>query len=125
MIILDINFVSSHVIMSLTFLSVLSPRAFSRVRFHSKQTGPTTLNMLGPDRERKIVYINRYSTKGFTINGIRVFGSVALLPKAILQWKISSREELTPEAFSLFYLHEPRIGKCMSTRVSNNLIPCF
>jgi NADH dehydrogenase [ubiquinone] 1 alpha subcomplex assembly factor 3 len=56
-----------------------------------------------------MVYINRYSTKGFTINGIRVFGSVALLPKAILQWKISSKEELTPEAFSLFHLHEPRI----------------
>ncbi|XP_062522797.1 NADH dehydrogenase [ubiquinone] 1 alpha subcomplex assembly factor 3-like [Corticium candelabrum] len=95
----------------MVFTLVSVSRSLRHVRSHSKDAtiGATSLNILGPDNERKMVYINRYSTKGFTINGMRVFGSVALLPRAILQWKISDRKELTPEAFSLFHLVEPRI----------------
>ena len=32
--------------------------------------------------------IEKYNTKGFTISGNKVYGSVALLPKAYFHWKV-------------------------------------
>eukprot|EP00731_Ephydatia_muelleri_P003794 Em0001g3794a len=36
-------------------------------------------------------------------------GSVALLPRALLHWKVSRFEDLTPESFVLFHLVQPKL----------------
>ena len=33
--------------------------------------------------------IEKYNTKGFTVSGNKVYGSVALLPKAYFHWKVN------------------------------------
>uniref|UniRef100_O08776-3 Isoform 3 of NADH dehydrogenase [ubiquinone] 1 alpha subcomplex assembly factor 3 n=2 Tax=Rattus norvegicus TaxID=10116 RepID=O08776-3 len=35
------------------------------------------------------VYIDSYNSRGFTINGNRVFGPCALLPQTVVQWNVS------------------------------------
>lgn len=35
------------------------------------------------------VYIDGYNSRGFTINGNRVFGPCALLPQTVVQWNVS------------------------------------
>ncbi|XP_076012875.1 NADH dehydrogenase [ubiquinone] 1 alpha subcomplex assembly factor 3 [Genypterus blacodes] len=53
--------------------------------------------------------IHSYSSRGFTIDENRVFGPCAVLPPAILQWKVGSFKDITEESISLFHLLEPRI----------------
>ncbi|XP_050996149.1 NADH dehydrogenase [ubiquinone] 1 alpha subcomplex assembly factor 3 [Acomys russatus] len=55
------------------------------------------------------VYIDSYSSRGFTINGSRVFGPCALLPQTVVQWNVGSHQDITEESFSLFWMLEPRI----------------
>ncbi|CAK6955489.1 NADH dehydrogenase 1 alpha subcomplex assembly factor 3 [Scomber japonicus] [Scomber scombrus] len=57
------------------------------------------------------VMINSYSSRGFNIDGNRVFGPCAVLPPAILQWNVGSYKDITEESVSLFHMLEPRIGK--------------
>ncbi|XP_065829165.1 NADH dehydrogenase [ubiquinone] 1 alpha subcomplex assembly factor 3-like [Oscarella lobularis] len=80
-------------------------------RFHSRTAAPTatTLDVLGPDGKNKITHISSYSTKGFTINGIRVVGSVALFKNAIIHWKITDPSQINPETLALFHLFWPPI----------------
>ncbi|XP_029906617.1 NADH dehydrogenase [ubiquinone] 1 alpha subcomplex assembly factor 3 [Myripristis murdjan] len=55
------------------------------------------------------VMIHSYSSRGFNIDGNRVFGPCAVLPPAILQWNVGSYEDITEESVSLFHMIEPRI----------------
>ncbi|XP_039884554.1 NADH dehydrogenase [ubiquinone] 1 alpha subcomplex assembly factor 3 isoform X2 [Simochromis diagramma] len=55
------------------------------------------------------VLIHSYSSAGFNIDGNRVYGPCAVLPPAILQWKIGSSKDITEESVSLFHMLEPKI----------------
>ncbi len=47
---------------------------------------PTTFNKLEVSDSAPMV--NGYTTQGFIVNGNTVYGSVALLPRGILNWKV-------------------------------------
>lgn len=53
--------------------------------------------------------VNGYTTRGFVVNSNTVYGSVALLPRGFLSWKVASWDDLTVEKFALFYLIRPKI----------------
>lgn len=53
--------------------------------------------------------IHSYSSRGFNIDGNKVFGPCAVLPPAILQWNVGSHKDITEESVSLFHMLEPRI----------------
>ncbi|XP_057343848.1 NADH dehydrogenase [ubiquinone] 1 alpha subcomplex assembly factor 3 isoform X2 [Manis pentadactyla] len=53
------------------------------------------------------VYIDSYSSRGFTVNGNRVLGPCALLPPSVVQWNVGSHQEITEESLSLFWMLEP------------------
>ncbi|XP_054472493.1 NADH dehydrogenase [ubiquinone] 1 alpha subcomplex assembly factor 3 [Anoplopoma fimbria] len=53
--------------------------------------------------------IHSYSSRGFNIDGNKVFGPCAVLPPAILQWNVGSYEDISEESVSLFHMLEPRI----------------
>ncbi|XP_049894860.1 NADH dehydrogenase [ubiquinone] 1 alpha subcomplex assembly factor 3 [Epinephelus moara] len=53
--------------------------------------------------------IHSYSSRGFNIDGNKVFGPCAVLPPAILQWNVGSYKDITEESVSLFHMLEPRI----------------
>lgn len=36
-----------------------------------------------------VMYIDSYSSRGFTVNGNRVLGPCALLPHSVVQWNVS------------------------------------
>ncbi|XP_074168480.1 NADH dehydrogenase [ubiquinone] 1 alpha subcomplex assembly factor 3 isoform X2 [Rhinolophus sinicus] len=55
------------------------------------------------------MYIDSYSSRGFVVNGNRVFGPCALLPHSVVQWNVGSHQDITEESFSLFWMLEPRI----------------
>ncbi|TKS71740.1 NADH dehydrogenase [ubiquinone] 1 alpha subcomplex assembly factor 3 [Collichthys lucidus] len=55
------------------------------------------------------VMIHSYSSRGFNIDGNKVFGPCAVLPPAILQWNVGSHKDITEESVSLFHMLEPRI----------------
>lgn len=48
------------------------------------------------------VMIQSYSSRGFNIDGNKVFGPCAVLPPAILQWNVSSTSTLPSEFGVLF-----------------------
>ncbi|KAF6100339.1 NADH:ubiquinone oxidoreductase complex assembly factor 3 [Phyllostomus discolor] len=50
------------------------------------------------------MYIDSYSNRGFMVNGNRVFGPCALLPRSVLQWNVGSHQDITEESFSLFWM---------------------
>lgn len=56
-----------------------------------------------------VMYIDSYSSRGFTVNGNRVLGPCALLPHSVVQWNVGSHQDITEESFSLFWMLEPRI----------------
>merc|ERR1712150_230623 len=53
--------------------------------------------------------ITRYSTGGFNIQGNRVHGSVAVLPKGYFSWKPVKYKEITVESLQLFTVCVPAI----------------
>lgn len=55
------------------------------------------------------VYIDSYSSRGFTVNGNRVLGPCALLPPSVVQWNVGSHQEITEESLSLFWMLEPTV----------------
>ncbi|XP_042521842.1 NADH dehydrogenase [ubiquinone] 1 alpha subcomplex assembly factor 3 [Dipodomys spectabilis] len=55
------------------------------------------------------MYIDSYNSRGFVINGNRVFGPCALLPNSMVQWNVGSHQDITEDSFSLFWMLEPRI----------------
>lgn len=54
-------------------------------------------------------YVDSYSSRGFVVNGNRVFGPCALLPNSVLQWNVGSHLDITEESLSLFWMLEPPI----------------
>lgn len=50
----------------------------------------TRLTVLEPESPN-IMFIEGYSSRGFTINGDVVVGPCAVLPRTILQWNVSAR----------------------------------
>uniref|UniRef100_UPI00254065C2 NADH dehydrogenase [ubiquinone] 1 alpha subcomplex assembly factor 3 n=1 Tax=Euleptes europaea TaxID=460621 RepID=UPI00254065C2 len=68
----------------------------------------TTIHRL--ERESQdIMFIEGYTGWGFTINGDKVVGPCAVLPRAILQWNVGTHQDITAESLALFRLLEPRI----------------
>lgn len=43
-------------------------------------------------------YVDSYSSRGFTVNGNRVFGPCALLPSSVVQWNVSGAPRSEPRA---------------------------
>lgn len=56
-----------------------------------------------------VTSIDSYSSRGFVVNGNRVFGPCALLPQSVLQWNVGSHRDITEESLSLFWMLEPPI----------------
>uniref|UniRef100_A0A674P843 NADH:ubiquinone oxidoreductase complex assembly factor n=1 Tax=Takifugu rubripes TaxID=31033 RepID=A0A674P843_TAKRU len=69
----------------------------------------TTVTIMQKEQDNRIL-IQSYSPQGFNIDGNRVFGPCALLPPAILQWKVGTYKDITEESLSLFHMLEPKIG---------------
>ncbi|XP_054831216.1 NADH dehydrogenase [ubiquinone] 1 alpha subcomplex assembly factor 3 [Eublepharis macularius] len=68
----------------------------------------TTIQSL--ERESKdIMFVEGYTSRGFTISGNGVIGPCAILPRAILQWNVGTHKDITAESLALFRLLEPRI----------------
>ncbi|XP_006873684.1 PREDICTED: NADH dehydrogenase [ubiquinone] 1 alpha subcomplex assembly factor 3 [Chrysochloris asiatica] len=55
------------------------------------------------------MYIDSYSSRGFTVNGYRVHGPCALLPQSVVQWNVGSHLDITEESFALFWMLAPPI----------------
>ncbi|KAE8612323.1 hypothetical protein XENTR_v10012811 [Xenopus tropicalis] len=55
------------------------------------------------------MFIETYSSQGFIINGDKVVGPCAVIPKAILQWNVGSYKDINLESLSLFHMLSPRI----------------
>ncbi|TWW62086.1 NADH dehydrogenase [ubiquinone] 1 alpha subcomplex assembly factor 3 [Takifugu flavidus] len=68
----------------------------------------TTVTIMQKEQDNRIL-IQSYSPQGFNIDGNRVFGPCALLPPAILQWKVGTYKDITEESLSLFHMLEPKI----------------
>ncbi|XP_064309708.1 NADH dehydrogenase [ubiquinone] 1 alpha subcomplex assembly factor 3 isoform X1 [Phalacrocorax carbo] len=69
----------------------------------------TRMTVLEPESPN-IVFIEGYTSRGFTISGDLVVGPCAILPRAILQWNVGSYRDISLESLSLFRLLEPQIG---------------
>ncbi|XP_072277309.1 NADH dehydrogenase [ubiquinone] 1 alpha subcomplex assembly factor 3 [Pyxicephalus adspersus] len=70
-----------------------------------EKTTVTQLERDSPD----IMFVESYSPQGFIINSNRVFGPCAIIPRAILQWKVDSHKDISYESLSIFHLLVPRI----------------
>ena len=53
--------------------------------------------------------IAKYSTQGFKIQGNKLYGSVAIVPKTYFSWKVKASTEITVESLQLFTTIEPKI----------------
>lgn len=75
---------------------------------------PTTMKIQNFDVESQNIQnipplISKYSTKGFKIQGNKLYGSVAILPKTFFSWKVRAASEITIESLQLFTVVEPKI----------------
>uniref|UniRef100_A0A6P8Q4B7 NADH dehydrogenase [ubiquinone] 1 alpha subcomplex assembly factor 3 n=1 Tax=Geotrypetes seraphini TaxID=260995 RepID=A0A6P8Q4B7_GEOSA len=68
----------------------------------------TTVNLLDKDLPG-MIFIDGYTNQGFTINGNRVIGPCAIIPRTILQWNVGSYKDITQESLALYYMLEPKI----------------
>lgn len=91
----------------------LIPRRFEQ---HSVEQEPmkTTVTFITDVKEKDGMrsyppYVTSYSSQGFNIKGIRVFGSVAILPTIFYHWRIKRPEDVTPESLALFTIMEPPV----------------
>lgn len=96
------------------FTSTALPAFTSPFLTRSHRLGPsddemyqrTSVSIMGKGRG---FMIHSYTSRGFNIDGNRVFGPCAVLPPAILQWNVGSYKDITEESVSLFHMLEPRI----------------
>ncbi|XP_042195428.1 NADH dehydrogenase [ubiquinone] 1 alpha subcomplex assembly factor 3 isoform X3 [Callorhinchus milii] len=68
----------------------------------------TTITLLERDSP-ETMFIENYSSNGFLINGDRVIGPCAVIPRAVLQWNVGSYKDITEDSLALFHLLEPKI----------------
>lgn len=54
-------------------------------------------------------FVTSYSTRGFHLKGIKVFGSVAVLPSAFYHWRVKKPEDISAESLALFTIMEPPV----------------
>ncbi|CAL1609299.1 unnamed protein product [Knipowitschia caucasica] len=100
----------------LIFTSAILPTFISPFLCRGHRLGPsddelyqkTTVSIMKKEQGSELM-IQSYSSRGFNIDGNRVFGPCAILPPAILQWKVGSHNDITEESVSLFHMIEPRI----------------
>nr|XP_061788325.1 NADH dehydrogenase [ubiquinone] 1 alpha subcomplex assembly factor 3-like [Nerophis lumbriciformis] len=100
----------------LIFCSVKAPTFTSQFLSRGHRLGPsddemyqrTSVSIMKKEPGSGIM-IHSYSTQGFDIDGNRVFGPCAVLPPAILQWKVGSFKDITEESVSLFHMLVPHI----------------
>ncbi|XP_075687852.1 NADH dehydrogenase [ubiquinone] 1 alpha subcomplex assembly factor 3 [Rhinoderma darwinii] len=57
----------------------------------------------------EIMFIERYSSLGFVINGDQIVGPCAVIPRSILQWNVGTFKDISLESLSLFHLLVPKI----------------
>ena len=82
-----------------------------RIRHHSDGGGlvlQTTLSRINVEEAAPL--ISAYNMQGFTLRGVRVMGSVALLPRGFFHWNVNSPDNITPDSMSIFTLIEPKLG---------------
>lgn len=91
----------------------LIPRRFEQ---HSVEKEPlkTTITFITEVKENDGMrsyppYVTTYSPQGFNVKGIKVFGSVAILPTIFYHWRVKRPEDITPESLALFTIMEPPI----------------
>merc|ERR1719262_1584512 len=71
--------------------------------------GKTTVDILNQDHAETKLMVDGFSQYGFILNnGSRVIGPMAILPDAVLQWKIDDPFNIHPDAFVLFELLHPK-----------------
>merc|ERR1712150_68538 len=75
---------------------------------------PTTMKMEKFDPKTHSVkgippVVTGYTTKGFRVQGNRVFGSIALLQQGFYSWRPTRANEITVESLQLFTVTDPRI----------------
>ncbi|EDO36524.1 predicted protein [Nematostella vectensis] len=82
-------------------------RRFSNIEKESPQT--TVKFVTDNDEGGKEIppYVTKYSTQGFRVKNVKVFGSVAIIPDNFFHWKVQRPEEISPESLSLFTLTDP------------------
>ncbi|XP_008318059.1 NADH dehydrogenase [ubiquinone] 1 alpha subcomplex assembly factor 3 [Cynoglossus semilaevis] len=66
----------------------------------------TTATIMQKDAASGFI-IHGYNERGFNINGNQVIGPCAVLPPAILQWKVGTHLNITEESIALFHMLEP------------------
>ncbi|KAK4815305.1 hypothetical protein QYF61_026210 [Mycteria americana] len=76
----------------------------------------TRVTVLEPESP-STMFIEGYTSRGFTISGDLVVGPCAILPRAILQWNVGSYRDISYESLSLFRLLEPQIGVAVGVLV--------
>lgn len=82
-------------------------RSYGAIEHRRQYSSPSTFSKL--DVAENAPVVDGYLSHGFIIRGSLVRGSVALLPRAMLNWKVQRFEDLTLESFILFHLIEPQI----------------
>ncbi|XP_075430606.1 NADH dehydrogenase [ubiquinone] 1 alpha subcomplex assembly factor 3 isoform X2 [Ascaphus truei] len=94
--------------------SALTPHTRQPARSHRlsptddelyQRTTVTRLERDSPD----IMFVDSYSTHGFVINGDKVIGPCAVIPRSILQWNVGCHTEISLESLALFHMLVPRI----------------
>lgn len=75
---------------------------------------PTTMKIQKFDAESLNIkdippLVSRYSTKGFKIQGNKLYGPVAILPDTFFSWKVKSAADITIDSLQLFTVVEPKI----------------
>lgn len=53
--------------------------------------------------------ISRYSTKGFHIQGNKLYGSIAVLPRSVYSWKVKNATDINQENLQLFTVLQPKL----------------
>lgn len=62
---------------------------------------------LGPESSERAV-IDALGPSSFTISGVRVSGSVLIMPKFSTLWNVDEMDDIAPNAFALVKLVLPR-----------------
>ncbi|XP_055856104.1 NADH dehydrogenase [ubiquinone] 1 alpha subcomplex assembly factor 3 [Episyrphus balteatus] len=71
--------------------------------------GKTKVNILNKELDLGLM-INGFSQYGFRLNNDMVIvGPMAIFPRSVLSWNISSFEEINEDSLSIFYTLEPKI----------------
>ncbi|KAJ8706404.1 hypothetical protein PYW08_011030 [Mythimna loreyi] len=71
--------------------------------------GKTTVRVINQEVDSGLM-IDTYATYGFKLNnGLTVLGPMAIFPKTVMSWQVTTAEEITEESLRLFKLLEPKI----------------